>query len=422
MEKLLYDEFKLVNKHHLNFEDQKTLSLLYLPLMGIDSYATYSILMSLDDNGNYTFKKILDLLNFRNIKVLDKALEKLQALGLLRAYYNKKRGFLYELIPPLSFEEFFNNELLVEYLKSQIGVVEVKDIIKAHDTKIVGFKNVTKKFNEVFETTTKTVKTSIDKIFKDNIVVHDSGFNYPLFKILFDDSVINQDALDDEEFKLRIQRIAYIYKLNEEEMKDVVVKTIDIDKNLEYASISKNARYVFQNKFKVDRPKLATTHDDDFISSLSDDETKQILNLVDNMSFTDLLASMSGIKPAASEIKIFEDLMNNTNLSMGAINMMILHVSREKEGVLPGYNYFEKIANTWARAKVENAYDALKYMQKNDAGKQKTQKPYYAKKKRVVPLPDWYDEYTKELDKVEVKEVASENKDDLIEIVKEMLG
>ena len=44
---------------------------------------------------------------------------------------------------------------------------------------------------------------------------------------------------------------------------------------------------------------------------------------------------------------------------------------------------------------------------------------YY--KKKIKPVPDWYKDYTKELSKVEVKKLDIENKEDLIEKVKEML-
>ena len=72
------------------------------------------------------------------------------------------------------------------------------------------------------------------------------------------------------------------------------------------------------------------------------------------MSPIELLKSLNGgIEPSASEIGMLEDLIRTTKFPQGVINLMVLMVNSEKEGELPGFNYFDKIANTWARAGVK---------------------------------------------------------------------
>ena len=63
-----------------------------------------------------------------------------------------------------------------------------------------------------------------------------------------------------------------------------------------------------------------------------------------------------------------------------------------------GYNYFEKIASTWSRAKVKTALDAYKYIEKKNSEKKEV-KPTVSssKKKKEAPLPDWYSQYEKGL-------------------------
>ncbi|HHU55171.1 MAG TPA: hypothetical protein GXZ48_00575 [Acholeplasmataceae bacterium] len=422
MEKLVYDNFKVRIRQYLNSEDILSLSSLYLPLMGIDSFATYHALISLDDNETYTFKKLLDTLNIININTLNKAFYKLEGLGLIKSYHSSKKGFLYEIYPPLSFREFFDNELLVEYLTSHIGEIEVDKLRKRLSVKIVGYQDITKNFNEVFQTSTKSVTKTIEGLVKPGIKVENQDFNYPLFKLL-SENILSEDLLDDDDFRNRIVRISYLYKLSEEEMKDVIVKTIEVDKDFEYASISKNACYVFQKKYQVDKPTLETTHDDMFIASNADDEWKKIINLVENMEVTDVLENISGIKPSVSEIAMFEKLINETHLSPGLINMMILIVSNEKNGELPGYNYFHKIANTWARAKIKTPYDVLKYLENRNKKKEETQKQVRVYPKKQRPIPDWYHEYTKQLQASleKEKQMKSTEKQELLDIVKEML-
>lgn len=419
MANLIYDNFKVHNRNQLNCEDMKSLTLLYLPLMGIDSYAVYSILMSLDYDELYSFKKILDLLNFKNINLFNKAIDKLEGLGLVQSYYSENKGYLFTLFQPLSFTEFFDNELLSGLLETQIGEVEFKNLAVKQKPRIIGYKNITKKFNEVFTTSERSAISSLKKIVKDSLALENKAFNYSLFKILFDASVLSEDVLNDAEFKKRIERISFLYKLNEEEMRNVVIKTIDVDKNLEYASIAKNAKYLFQEKYKANNPRIESLVEDQFIPSTLDDSWRDLLNAVENYSIVDVLQSLSGIKPAASEVAMFEKLQENTKFPTSVINLMIYYVNAEKGGELPGYNYFEKIANTWARMKVKNAYDALKYItdEKPKANDTKTNKP----KKQVKPLPDWYSEYTSSLSAKEEKvQEETTDKSEIVNLVKDM--
>jgi replication initiation and membrane attachment protein len=423
MADLIYDNFKILNKYQLNAEDYRSLTLLYLPLLGIDSYATYSVLMSLDNDEICNFKKLLDLLNFHSLNTLKNAINKLEGMGLLKSFYSETKGYLYETIPPLNQMMFFDNEVLSSLLETQIGEVELKKLFTKNRTRNIGYKNITKKFNEVFETSSKSITNTMSKFFDQGIVVENKDFNYSLFRILFDSSVLSEDVLNDPKFKSRIERISYLYKLQEDEIHDVIIKTIDIDHNLEYASISKNARYAFQNKYKANNPRIESIVEDKFLPSVKDDAWRDVLNLVENLEIVDVLESISGIKPAVSEVKMFEELLNNTHFSTGVINLMILYVNTEKKGELPGYNYFEKIANTWARAKIKTPYDVLKYLESRTNQETKPKDNYKTPYKKVKPLPDWYDEYTKNLgNKSQEEQLNNDEKEELLNIVKDMFG
>lgn len=422
MAEFIYETFKLNNKCKLNNEDIRVLSLLYLPLMGIDSFALYSVLVSLEDGQVYSFKKLIDLLNFTNLKFINKALNKLQALGLLNHYYSESKGSLYELIAPLSFALFFENEMLASLLTTQIGETEVTKLYQPQK-RIVGYKDRTKKFNEVYEVSSKSFTSTFQDLVKPNISVVNDDFNYTLFKLLFEENVISEAVLNDEDFKTRIHRISYTYKLNEEELKDVLIKTMDIDKNLEYSSISKNAKIAFQKKYKVTGPKIVTKTEDSFLPSSMDEKWHDIITKVDNMRIADTLQSLSDVKPSVSEIEMFDKLQQETGFPDGVINLMILHVNALQEGVLPGYNYFGKIANTWARAKIKNSYDVLKYFEQQNEKRNKA-KTSTGRKKAEKPVPDWYDEYTKQLEgkATEKRDITDEEREELANLVKEIMS
>ena len=59
---------------------------------------------------------------------------------------------------------------------------------------------------------------------------------------------------------------------------------------------------------------------------------------------------------------MFDQLLRDTNISIGVLNVLIGYVLVELNGQIPNYNYFLKIINTWKRAKVVSTLDALQMM------------------------------------------------------------
>ena len=86
---LLLEKFKLNNKCQLNSEDISSLTLLYLPLIGIDSFSLYTTLSSLNKDEEYYIKKLINITNIPTLKDLTNAFDKLEGIGLL------KRNFSY---------------------------------------------------------------------------------------------------------------------------------------------------------------------------------------------------------------------------------------------------------------------------------------------------------------------------------------
>ncbi len=415
MAELMYDQFKIGIKRQLNNQDISSLTLLYLPLIGLDSYAFYCCLASLNENEMYNYRRILDILSFKNIKTIQNSEEKLQGVGLLKAYKHEQKGYLYEMLSPLSEKEFIQNELLYRLLETQIGTMEIDKIRSKYNISNKGYKEVTKAFDEVFDISTKTIKKVLEKIIKTDINIKNEDFNYTLFKMQFDSSFLGADVLEKDDFKKMITQISFLYKLNETEMKDLVFETINIDKRLDTIILSKNARILFQKKYKTDNPKLVTIKDDSYISSIQDDETIQLCQYLESVTPAEVLQSLSGISPSVAELKMIDDLITNCKLSLGVINFMLLYVNEEQSGTLPGYNYFEKIANTWARAKIKTPLDAIRYIEKR-----KHNKPSTSKNVRVAPLPDWYSEYEEGLKNTDVKPISDTEMEDILEKAKTM--
>ena len=85
---------------------------------------------------------------------------------------------------------------------------------------------------------------------------------------------------------------------------------------------------------------------------------------------------------------MFDQLLKDTGIGIGVLNVMIGYVLEGLEGQIPSYNYFLKIIHTWKRAKVKSTLDAIHYIQKKP-----TSSGYKGKPTKGVPV--WYEDYQK---------------------------
>lgn len=390
--------YKVYKSFDLSGEEFFSLTRLYLPLMGMDSFSLYLFFQTLENKETYNIRQILDSLNLSKINFLENAIDKLSALSLIKNYFHEQRGYYFKLIQPLNLESFFSNPVLKSFLVNQVGTTEVENIIKNSDYKIRGYPEITKRFDEVFKKSKYNYDDVYNKIFfnkiKDNLVIKNEKFDYILFKMSFDSDVIDDKVLDDEELKRNIINISYTYELTEEEMKEVILNTIAIDKDLKISDISKNAQKVYRGKHKKESFQYVTKEPDVFVSSDIDDDTYKIINLLDRASPKAILESLSGITPSVSELRLLEQL-SDIKLPQGVINTMLMFIIGERQGSLPtSYNYFEKVANEWARKGLKTTKAALDYMQKE---KEKPKSKSYSYNKKEKEKPEWYESYETEL-------------------------
>lgn len=418
----IYDEFKIVKRYNLSGQDLEALSVLYLPLIGLDAFGFYNLLNFLPNNEYFAHKVLYDFLGLNNITIIQNAKNKLEAIGLLDSFVHHQGKYLYLINPPLGFEEFDNDTLLSNLLRSHIGTTQYDKLVKTKRVSIRGYKNITKKFNEVFDCDIERddlLRQYVDKKMSRGIQLDYSFFDYLIFKDLLGNHFFDEELLEDAEFKDNIYRIAYIYKLNEEEMKETIIKTYSIENDFNYEQLSKNARKMFQEKNHNKDPLVISKANDAFIRSKMDTKEEQLIHILETTHPTKMLEELSGIKPSVAEIKIVEDLLKNTNFPPGVINVMILMVNTEKQGVLPSYNYFEKIANTWARADIKTTHDAFIYITKpRDTSTKSTKKnTFYKTNKKETKTPDWYQDYEKELEQfaqTDENDITQEEREQII--------
>lgn len=411
-----------IAKVNLSGEDNYVLSQMYLPLIGMVSFSAYHLINNIKESET-TVRRLIDVLGLANINSFDQALLRLEGIGLLKRYENEKkdRTIILECLLPLSQKSFLSNPLLKEFLVSQIGDVEVHTLEKnLQCKKISGYEEVTKRFDEVFKTTNLKAKVSdyLEESAVDNIKIKNESFDYLIFKLSIDESLISKDLLDDEDFENNILKISYQYQLNEEEMKEAVTKAILINHDLKYEDVAKYAGYIFQNKganqvlgFDVKEP-LVYNH------NLSSDEENLIV-IADNSSISQMLESLSGGQPALSEVNDYIKLANLTGLPQGVINILALYINQNKEGDNVSFNYIEKVARNWMKKGVKTTIDAVKLLNEN---KEKSKVKNKGKNKKQVEEPEWMKRDDQEKEKIIKQEMTLEEIEEANKLAKKLLG
>ena len=401
-----------VNKVSLSGEDIFVLSSMYLPLIGTNSFSIYMLLNNL--NGEETLvKTLLDNIGNQNANILTQSVARLEGIGLVKKYYNEEKGYILQLLSPISGKAFLKNEILKGYLYNQIGDVEVHNLEKRYrEKKISGYTDMTLSFDEVFQPVKeKNVQVSIDDNEEnDNIKVKNQAFDYLVFKMSFGDE-LSSELLNDHDFEANILKISYQYQLNEEEMKEAVKRTMAITHDLRYEDIAKSAGFIYQNKEQTTVLGFEVKTPVDYVHNLKDDQ-KELIRLANNLSIAKMLEALSGVKPALAELNDFNKLSNLTGLPNGVINILIFYINKYKQGEVVNYTYIEKVARSWMKAGIKTAEDAVIYMDKEKEKMTKTKRG-----KKVVEEPEWMKE-----EHNEGAELTPEEKKEAEELASRLLG
>ena len=410
------DNIKIV-KVNLSGEDNYVLSQMYLPLIGILSFSTYYLLNNVKENET-SVRRLVDVLGLKSINHFDQALARLEGIGLLKRFQKKDKGYILECISPLSQKGFLNNSLLREYLVAQIGDVEVHTLeSNQKNKKVVGYQEVTKRFDEVYKTNNLKAKSFdlVDEKLEDNIRIKNENFDYLIFKLSIDEERIPKEVLDDEDFEKNILKISYQYQLSELEMKEAVEKAIVVDKDLKYEDIAKYAGYIYQNKvdnkvlgFDVKEP-LVYEH------NLTSDE-EQLVVIADNSTITQMLEDLYGTKAALAEVKDYIKIADVFGFPQGVINVLALYINQTKPDENVSYSYLEKVVSGWKKAGVKTTLDAVKWLNDNKDKKEKV------RKKKQVDEPEWMKRDEKVKQQIINQEMTAEEIEEAKALAKKLLG
>lgn len=358
---------------HYPLDDVQTdiLYYLYQPLMGSQALQLYMMLV-LEGKRMSRFLKpsgLSRLISFLSISLLDmeKALQALEGIGLLKTYvkYNNNiTQYIFQPLTPLSLKAFFKNQILSTLLQESMSQEDFRKTIQyfrtAHED-LDQYEEITTSFQEAYTIRYRQNRGRELKI-KDELLESNSkdievNYDYDLLYKSLADYQVNRMMFTQEDLQYAIE-LAVVYSLDA----------------LTLAGFIKDAMESKGFNRKLFKSKVRSYSDINDISSLKEVHHKQPLQyltqdqqsspLVQHMKYLDsitpyelLKEKQGGKEPVFHDLMIVETLMIQLGLKPAVINVLIEYVLGKNQNRL-SKRYCEAIGASWARKKIETAMDA----------------------------------------------------------------
>ena len=400
------DTFVVVTSEPLSEYKRKIFDDFYSPIVGVMASSLYNSFFTVLEFGKTESNPIKHEVLCKKLKLTEEAFlearRSLEAIGLLDTYVKStpyEVQYLYVVKNVLTPYQFLTNSMysnLLNVALSEEGYMNIIGEYMVHRYNVVEFENITSSFDEVFEV--GYYKSNDESWWindtPQNITIKAKHFDYDYFLVLVGASnLVSDEVLRSSELYHEINQLAFVFMLTAEELKEVVLsasngQTVDFDMLRHYA------RRAYEDKNKG----IAIKHKKNVIVSTND----KLVTALETLSPAEIIKNKYGTAPTGSEIEMFNRLLNDTGVSVGVLNALILYVLSNKNGEIPSYNYFLKILNTWIRQNVKTTLDALEII--NNPPKTKARSS-----KNVKETASWYEEYQKQVDE-SLKNEQSANK------------
>lgn len=384
-------KFKLNMITTLSSVDFKVLTFLYQPLIGMKGLSLYNTLYMLSDNNVYEKHQMLfDLLNITQTEFIE-IRNKLEAIGLMDVYEKDLDRFIYVLKPPYSAKRFLTDTFLGTYLESEIGSSNLDNLIKIFEVKkedTTSYNNITKFFDDIYEVRSKKL-LSINKELEtrngSRSLIRNS-INYDLFVESLP-RALKQPILLNDNFKEKVLQLAFVYQFTIEDLVKIFVESSKGKKTISIDELNLQAKIYFEandNSLRVEE-KVS-----DDVEILSKQSYRTIINMFGSK---DLMVK-------ANALSTINEFITQNDIDQGVLNILLIFILKNKEGVLPHVNYLNKIWSDWYKHGVRTASDAVRHREFVENQWQNKQTKSYNKPKKVNK-PDWLDEYLDELGEME---------------------
>lgn len=399
------DKYIVTNKMILNDENRKTILMLYQPIIGSKATGLYFTLWSYLDksevvSSEWTHHHLLARTGLTPDEIIE-GREKLEALGLLKTYLKKGNvnSYVYELYSPISPYEFFNNPILNTFLSNHVGKLEYDRILgffSMPKINLTEYSDITVGFKDVFEAS-YDVLPNFDAIdIKHNQYRElelKSNFNLTTVLSLIPSDILNPRSVTKEVRDL-IHKLSFIYNFKEEELRQIIINSVDNRKYLDSEKLKVNCRnfYKFENYGKL--PSIVYKNQPEYLRKniIEDTNKNKMIHTFETLSPSDFLIGKSKSNTLSNNEKdILVYLLIDLNLKPGVVNVLIDYVLRINNNKLIK-NFIETIALQWKRSNVTTVEQAMKIAEDEYKKRKeiKTNKRSFHSKK-VSEKPKWMD-------------------------------
>lgn len=426
---MVNDRLRLITKSYLAAYHEQIVDLLYQPIIGQRPVSLYRTLWSLIniEKGELTLSH-RQLLTFFNVTIeeFEQIRNKLEAIDLLHVYYQPQDGYyVYEIRQPLTAKQFFLDSNLNIHLIYAVGhnlydYLENKFLNRDCPKGII---NLTKSFEDVYQSLKATPFMDDDKAYITNNVTHlevpiHYEFDYELFTAFLNKSFVEPI---NEAIKNQIIKEAALFEFDAQLMSKVVLDCVK-DGKIEVNDLHQTASQYYKRlktKPKSSKKIKASMSEEAFFKADIDElKKKALFNYKTKTPHEWLRILQNHTEVPGSYLEVVRVLFEEYKLPSEVINVLIEFVRTRNDGRLP-LEYTKAIASSWTFKKIKLAEQAIEEIEKIEQVEQNYTKqgqvaPTYRsrKPKYVASEPKWLEEH--EQYRKSVKEEAEEvNIDDL---------
>ncbi|MFC0557896.1 replication initiation and membrane attachment family protein [Halalkalibacter alkalisediminis] len=451
-ELLPVDRFTVRTGQYVTEMDRLTLTLLYQPLIGAVAHSLYVTFLSQLERDQYwsdeqTHRQLMLLLG-APLEVIFEERKKLEGIGLLKTYKRKEEDgettYLYELQPPMTPKQFFENDVLSVYLFNRLGKTHYRQLRERFTLDQVAheeFTELTYAFDEVFASLHHSEMVSNLKSETGNALRGDpqrelistekeelsfqyQNFDFELLEKSLSSFIVPEDVLT-KDVKALIGRLAFVYRIEPLEMTSIIQQTLLHDDKLNVVEFRKKVQEWYKIEHGNEPPGIGLQQHPVQYQLMQGkepvtEEERTIKFYETTPPLTLLEIRSDGAKVAAADVKIVESLILDHQLLPGVANVLLDFMLWSQDMKL-SKALIDKIAGHWARKKVQTVKEAMQLaMQEqrktNEQQAKKSTAPYSKQttRRKQQPkrdkLPKWLlaekqkeSQVTEATEKVEVK-------------------
>ncbi|WP_416151464.1 replication initiation and membrane attachment family protein [Salipaludibacillus sp. HK11] len=430
--------------------DSDVLTMLYQPLIGALAYSLYMTLCT--DVQKQSTKRIerthkaLMTLTGQHLDDIFSERKKLEAIGLLSVYRKKEDEeyiYYYHLQSPLSAADFFRDDLLSVFLYNKLGSKdhyrELRQSFTIGKIETGDLENVTQGFNQVFTSIhpseLKSTNPDLLEMLSSSAPMvgrSQSNTQYKMEEVEFDvqqliaylPSFIPKDEIENSKNQRLIYQLAFIYKLNAEEMANVIQDAMLHEDKLDLDQLRLQAKRRYRMNEKDQPPRLGLRKQPDDLKTITTTpktNEEKTIHYFETTAPIEYLEELSdGAKVYEGDMDIIERLIFEYKLPPGVVNVLLDYIFMVNDNKLAkGLAY--KIAGHWKRNKIATVKEAMALAKKENQKSQefkatnnqttsKNTRPYSGAVKKE-PLPKWMTDDKWQKDKGSEEELEKAKKE-----------